>query len=101
MERKKSVANYIGEDTNRIFEIPAYQRGYKWGLLNENNESAVSILCKDILDAMKNNKAEYFIQGVTVYETTKFFNGKSNVRNIVLIDGQQRTTTLFILLNLL
>lgn len=101
MEKKKSVANYLGENTNRIFKIPAYQRGYKWGVLNDNNDSAVSILCTDILAAMKSDKAEYFIQGVTVYETNTKFKSKSNVQNVVLIDGQQRTTTLFILLNLL
>jgi hypothetical protein len=101
MERKKSVANYLGENAKRVFKIPAYQRGYKWGVSYQERESAVTILCKDILAAMQNQKAEYFIQGVTVYETIVKFNANNNVQNIVLIDGQQRTTTLFILLNLL
>ncbi len=99
MEIKRNIANYLGENSNRFFKIPAYQRGYKWGLYkslqkngNDIKESDASILLEDILTAMENGKSEYFIQGVTVYE---------NGSDVVLIDGQQRTTTLFLLLSLL
>lgn len=92
METKQSVGNYIGINKDRFFKIPAYQRGYKWGELKTDKSCDASILVKDILQAMKKNKAEYFIQGVTVYE---------NNLDVVLIDGQQRTTTLFLLLSLL
>lgn len=92
METKQTVAQYIGRNTNKYFNIPSYQRGYKWGEINERGTCAASILVDDILNALKNKKANYFIQGVTVYE---------NGSDIYLIDGQQRTTTLFVLLNLL
>ncbi|MCG8208312.1 DUF262 domain-containing protein [Tenacibaculum finnmarkense] len=92
METKQTVSQYIGKNTNKYFNIPAYQRGYKWGELNENSTCAASILVDDILSALENKKENYFIQGVTVYE---------NGSDVYLIDGQQRTTTLFVLLNLL
>lgn len=92
METKQSIGYYIGRETNRYFKIPAYQRGYKWGELKSDDSCDASILVKDILQAMHNNKAEYFIQGVTVFE---------NNSDVVLIDGQQRTTTVFLLLSLL
>lgn len=92
METKRSIGYYIGENTNRFFKIPAYQRGFKWGELNSQKECDASNLVRDILEAMANKKSEYFIQGVTVYE---------NHPEVILIDGQQRTTTLFLLLHLL
>ncbi len=80
-----------------IFIIPNYQRGYKWGvpsITKENNEGkeAVGTLMNSLLNAFKQNKQEYFLQGITVVE---------NNPEITLIDGQQRTTTLFILLSFL
>lgn len=92
METKTNVGNFLGENSNRFFKVPAYQRGYKWGVPNPDGKNDAAILMDDILSAMKSDKAEYFIQGVTVYE-------KDN--NIILVDGQQRTTTLFLMLNIL
>lgn len=90
MESKRSVRAYIGEQ--RFFHIPQYQRGYKWGIHRSKEPCAAKILLQDILNAFKAGKDEYFIQGVTVYSSGK---------DVVLIDGQQRTTTLFLLLSLL
>jgi uncharacterized protein with ParB-like and HNH nuclease domain len=92
METKISIADYLGCKTERTFLIPAFQRGYKWGVPRVKNKSDALIMVENIIKTMENNKSEYFIQGVTVYEEGKY---------IVIIDGQQRTTTLFILLNLL
>lgn len=92
MRAKKNIDNYLGSGANRFFKIPAYQRGFKWGQLRADNRCDASQLVLDIIDAMKCGKAEYFIQGVTVYEEGF---------DVVLIDGQQRTTTLFLLLVLL
>lgn len=93
MAIKKSIANYLGEDSAKTFVIPAYQRGFKWGVKNIQGESAASVLFRDIEKTRKSKKEEYFIQGITVYEDNNF--------EIVLIDGQQRTTFFFILLSLL
>ncbi len=92
MATKRNIRNYLGENSNRTFVIPAYQRGFKWGVTYTNGESAATTLFKNIHDALKAEKQEYFIQGITVYEEGT---------NIILIDGQQRTTVLFLLLSLL
>jgi hypothetical protein len=83
-----NVSQYFGED--RFFRIPAYQRGYKWGVPNKRGESDVDILVDDFIKAKTDETPEYFLQGVTVYEEGN---------TIILIDGQQRTTTLFLILH--
>ena len=83
METKISIADYLGCKTERTFLIPAFQRGYKWGVPRVKNKSDALIMVENIIKTMENNKSEYFIQGVTVYEEGKY---------IVIIDGQQRIT---------
>lgn len=88
-----SVKEYFQKGT---FIIPNYQRGFKWGVPsktedNKEGTEAVGVLMQSLFNAFKQNKLEYFLQGITVVE-------KEN-KEIVLIDGQQRTTTLFILLS--
>ncbi|GHU39149.1 hypothetical protein FACS1894190_02590 [Spirochaetia bacterium] len=81
--------------SNGMFIIPPYQRAYKWGVPNKNinGDCMVGILIKDLLESFeKSVNTEYFIQGITVSKD----NG-----NIILIDGQQRTTTLYLLLKYL
>lgn len=87
---KQNIRKYLNKEKN--FKIPAYQRGFKWGVPKINGECDAEILLHDIIEALNSEKEEYFIQGITVYEENE---------EIVLIDGQQRTTTLFLLLNLL
>ena len=89
MESKRSIAQYIGKAENTIFVIPSYQRGYKWGVPHKDGKNDARVLVEDIVRAFNSHKAEYFIQGVTVYKKDNF---------IYLIDGQQRTTTVFLLL---
>ena len=62
------------------FYVPSYQRGYRWG------KDEVSRLLDDIYSNGNNN---YCLQPVVV---------KRNGERFELIDGQQRLTTLFILL---
>lgn len=78
------------------FVIPNYQRGYKWGVQNEEGKDAVSVLLDNLIDAYKKDIPDYFIQGVTVYEENQ-----NSDKTIYLIDGQQRTTTMFLLLKFL
>lgn len=89
METKRSIAQYIGKADDTIFVIPSYQRGYKWGVPHKNGKNDARILVEDIVQAFLSHKAEYFIQGVTVFKKGD---------RIYLIDGQQRTTTIFLLL---
>ncbi|MGL2963854.1 DUF262 domain-containing protein [Flavobacterium sp. RSB2_4_14] len=92
MKTKRNIATYLGEHSNKTFVIPAYQRGFKWGVKDKQGDSAATVLLQDIEKARKAEKEEYFIQGVTVYEEGT---------NVILIDGQQRTTFFFILLSIL
>lgn len=88
---KKNIRDYFL--SNPRFLIPAYQRGYKWGVCGTDGSSAAKSLILDIKKAFEKDKRdEYFIQGVTGYKKDGIF---------YLIDGQQRTTTLFILIALL
>lgn len=88
---KKNIRDYFL--SNPRFLIPAYQRGYKWGVCGSDGSSAAKSLISDIKKAFeKDNRDEYFIQGVTGYKEDDIF---------YLIDGQQRTTTLFLLIALL
>lgn len=86
---------FPSEDYNLV--IPNYQRGYKWAVKDINNtetESSVEYLIRTILDSFQTN-SEIFLQGITVSDSEKDENGK---KNIVIIDGQQRLTTLYLLL---
>ncbi|TAG85692.1 MAG: DUF262 domain-containing protein [Bacteroidetes bacterium] len=93
----KTIQQYFADA--KKFIIPYYQRGYKWGVPNQNGTAKCSVekLMQDIINAFQSSKfqsskTEYFLQGVTVSENTE---------GTILIDGQQRTTTLFLLLHYL
>ena len=76
----------------RHIVIPNYQRGFKWAVQDWNGKtkelSAVEKLLND-LEMPCRNESDYFLQGITVQE-------KEDA--IVLIDGQQRVTTMYLLL---
>ncbi len=88
----KQIQNIETFFKNGTFVIPNYQRGYKWGVPDKNGEDAVSVLMDNLIDAFKNDQSEYFMQGVTV---------SKDDNKIILIDGQQRTTTFYLLLKYL
>ena len=90
----KTLREYLCRK-DKTFVVPNYQRGYKWSVKVKVNDtqpspSHVEKLCDDLIEAFTRKRDEYFLQGITVSEEA---NGK-----IVLIDGQQRTTTLYLLL---
>lgn len=86
MENKLTIREYFEK---KNFVVPNYQRGYKWGVKDKQNKCAVSIIINDLMRAFnRSNEQEYFIEAITVVE---------NPKNVVLVDGQQRTTTLFLL----
>jgi hypothetical protein len=71
-----------------FYEIPAFQREYVW------KEQQVNSLLTDVMDALFDDNGspasgEYFIGSIVAYLDSGVFQ---------LIDGQQRITTLFILL---
>lgn len=73
----KRICNLYNE--NKSFEIPTYQRLYEWG------ETEINTLLDDMKNAYDDNK-EYFIGNITTSQKGDKF---------VLIDGQQRLTTLW------
>ena len=88
MENTLTINEYFKKAN---FVIPNYQRGYKWGVPNDDpaKECSVGYLCKSLIDAFDRDlNQEYFIEAITAVE-------KNN--EIILVDGQQRTTTLFLL----
>ncbi|RDU60622.1 DUF262 domain-containing protein [Helicobacter sp. MIT 14-3879] len=83
---RKSVFEYLSK--NR-FLIPMYQRAYIW------SEDECEQLWDDLFNFfnnISNNSDEYFLGSIVMYKE----NGKQNI-----IDGQQRTTTLSLLIRAL
>lgn len=83
------------------FFIPNYQRGYRW------SESEAKLLLNDLKEFCKRVKEEgefYCLQPIVVRKRTwnKVENGQQEkAEGYEVIDGQQRLTTLFILLKFL
>lgn len=77
-----------------FYHIPAYQRGYKWG---SGEGEAVTLLLEDLWSAFRQKKEEYYLQYITVKPITVEKKGLC----LEVIDGQQRITTLSIILSVL
>lgn len=86
--QNKAIQATIGgkvdnENTNlldKFFEIPAYQRLYEW------ESTQIEELLNDMKKACSDSKEQYFIGNITTSKKSDSF---------VLIDGQQRLTTLW------
>lgn len=77
-------------NTNRSFIIPVYQRNYSWKA--EHCEK----LFEDLLDSLQTGKRHYF--GNVVYYSS-FIDNATGYTELTLIDGQQRITTIMLLLS--
>lgn len=79
------------EKNKRVFKVPVYQRNYDW----------TNIQCEklfwDIMKAGENNRQHF--TGTVVYIDD--VNGGSGLNEVLIIDGQQRITTMYILLKAL
>ena len=82
--------NYIKEknilDLKENFRIPIYQRQYAWG------KDEVEQLLIDLKQFQKSKKQEYFLGNIVITQNGDFLD---------VIDGQQRLTTLYLLLKYL
>lgn len=86
--RQLSVKEFLSEDN---YVIPIYQRNYDWG------EKEVLQLIEDVSDYAKaNSMRNYYIGSAVVFP--RYSNGNEYFETI---DGQQRLTTLTILVSLL
>lgn len=78
------------------YHIASYQRGYKWG---SDENGAVSILLNDLVDAFNKSldskkSIDYYLQYITLKKN-------EGTNYLEVIDGQQRLTTLSIMLSIL
>lgn len=86
-----SFGDYLSK--GKTFTIPNYQRGYVWGKNQAKKEDldSVSYLTKSLILSFKSQQ-EIFLQGITVNED------RTENDTITIIDGQQRTTYLYLLI---
>lgn len=78
-------------EKDKTFVIPDYQRGYIWGKSRGTGKNSVEYILESITNSITNER-ELFLQGITVTESNN---------EIILIDGQQRTTFFYLLLSVL
>ncbi|WRF74274.1 DUF262 domain-containing protein [Helicobacter pylori] len=92
MRVKESTINDFFALTGTIFSIPVYQRNYTWE--EENCEK----LLQDIISISQNKKTHFM--GSITYVLHLIDDEKSlrKLQEFVIIDGQQRITTLMLLL---
>lgn len=76
---------YLESQESITYMIPIYQRNYAW------EEGEITELIKDVYDSFQNAKDTYYIGTLVTYNRG---NGVYEV-----IDGQQRLTTIYIILN--
>ncbi len=81
------IINDFIEPNKKQYTIPVYQRNYEW-----SNEQCVKLF-QDIVQAYKSDKTHFC--GSVVYAYLK---EEHNISYYVLIDGQQRITTVYLLL---
>ena len=87
---KGRIINDFIEPNKRQYVIPVYQRNYEW-----SKEQCVKLF-EDIVFAYKNDKTHFC--GSIVYAPLK---EEKNIHFYVIIDGQQRLTTIYLLLKAL
>lgn len=86
-----SLREYL--EKGKTFVIPDYQRGYIWGKENPKyTMNSVDHLLQSLDNVIEQDGKKLFLQGVTVIEQNN---------QIIVIDGQQRTTCLYITLKCL
>ncbi|WP_187844546.1 DUF262 domain-containing protein [Helicobacter pylori] len=92
MRVKESTVNDFFALTGTIFSIPVYQRNYTWE--EENCEK----LLQDIINISQNKKTHFM--GSITYILHHIDDEKSlrQLQEFVIIDGQQRITTIMLLL---
>ncbi|GAA7583092.1 DUF262 domain-containing protein [Helicobacter pylori] len=92
MRVKESTINDFFALIGTIFSIPVYQRNYTWG------EENCKKLLEDIINISQNKKTHYM--GSITYILHLIDDEKSlrQLQEFVIIDGQQRITTLMLLL---
>lgn len=82
---KQSVRQLLETGKVKKFVVPEYQRPYAW------SDEQIQVLFDDLAEYTANNKeSTYFLGSIVAYE--------NDYQEQEIIDGQQRITTLFLLL---
>ena len=84
-----AIGKYLNIDEDTIFVIPEYQRAYSWTTDNCDK------LWQDIMDYSETGSKDNYFFGTVIV------NCQENDTKLALIDGQQRTTTFYLLLKAL
>lgn len=84
------IMNDLVEPNKHQYSIPVYQRNYEW------SSDQCRKLFEDVVDAHKADKNHFC--GSIVYSLLK---EENNINYYVIIDGQQRLTTIYLLLKAL
>lgn len=79
----------------RLFRIPHYQRAYSW------QSSQRRDMFKDIEELMSKSRDSHFMATVVGLYESKVPIGSTDYEKIEIVDGQQRLTTLVILLKII
>ncbi|WP_243299638.1 DUF262 domain-containing protein [Bacillus litorisediminis] len=82
---KYPISQLLDPESNLVFEIPKYQREYTWS----------SSQWENLFDDITDNDHGYFLGSIICINTT---NDTINELKLEVVDGQQRLTTLSILL---
>ena len=77
----------------RVFYIPEYQRAYSWGSRERKD------LFDDIDKVTNNSQREHFMATIVCFRRETIILGVKEFYKLEIVDGQQRLTTLIILLN--
>ncbi len=91
---EKIFGSYLGD---KKYIIPAYQRGYKW------EAKDVTRLLDDIAVFEPNEELDLFycLQNITLVEAKDNVDGNQPIKGYNVVDGQQRLTTLIVILSFL
>jgi len=91
MEFKTAHLKVAALLTGRLFRIPEYQRAYAWGTRQRSD------LFKDILEVKRSGR-EHFMATIVALARDSRLIGVDDYLTVEIVDGQQRITTLVILL---
>ena len=84
---------YYEGQTQNIYQVPIYQRNYAW------EDTEINALVKDVFDSYEKSKKE--TEKDSVYYIGTLVTYKRNDNNFEVIDGQQRLTTIYLILKAL
>ncbi|GAA7556512.1 DUF262 domain-containing protein [Helicobacter pylori] len=92
MKATQSTINDFFALTGTIFSIPVYQRNYTW------EEENCKKLLEDIINISQNKKTHYMGSITYIFHWIDDEKSLRNLQEFVIIDGQQRITTIMLLL---